>query len=50
MTKEMTRSSQPREKPAIRPTTTPTIVQMTVAAVAISSEVRRPRSILARLS
>ena len=50
MTKEMIRSSQPREKPASRPTTTPTMVLMTVATVAISSEVRRPRSSRARLS
>ncbi len=50
MKKEMTRSSHPREKPAMRPTTTPMTVLATVAMVAISSEVRSPRSSRARLS
>ncbi len=42
MTNEMTRSSQPREKPAIRPSTTPTKVEMTVAETRTISEVRSP--------
>ena len=42
MKKLMTRSSQPRLKPASRPTTTPISVATTVATVATNSEVRAP--------
>ncbi len=50
MTNEMTRSSQPREKPATRPTQTPMTVLTMVAITAISSDVRSPSSSRARLS
>ena len=42
MKKLMTRSAQPRLKPASRPTTTPMMVAATVATVATNSEVRAP--------
>ena len=42
MTNEMTRSSQPREKPAIRPSDTPMKVETTVATNATISDVRSP--------